>query len=205
MPEPFTPTPTPIKTIFNPTPEKQEDTADPYITKQVNPSSAFIGDVLVFTLTVGDHGSVAAQSVIVKDTLPDYLDILSATSTRGTVSIEGQTVVVVIGTVRPTDMIYIQIRARISDRNPPSIGYNTAHLSTTSSGDDPNNNTDTAIFTISRPGANETPIPIPPELPRTGTPADEHGSQLPMTLIALLLLALGLLLRRGGRRRVSRS
>jgi uncharacterized repeat protein (TIGR01451 family) len=162
----------------------------------VNPSNAFPGDLLVFTLTVGNYGSIAAESVTVQDTLPNYLDILSVTETQGSTSIEGQTVIVVLGTVKPSDIITIQIRAQINDNNAPSVGYNTARISTTSSTDNPDNNTHTVAFTISPPGENKTPLPIPSELPLTGTSDDLGGNQLPFILIGMLLVTLGLLLRR---------
>jgi uncharacterized repeat protein (TIGR01451 family)/MYXO-CTERM domain-containing protein len=150
---------------------------------------------LEFTLTVGDHGTVAAKDVIVKDTLPDYLSILSVTASRGNVSTEGQTVLVVIGTVEPTDVITITIRARIN-QSAPSVGYNTAHISTSSPTDNPNNNSDTVTFVIPEPGVAATPIPIPPQLPNTGAPDDMLGSQRLLALLGLIMLALGLLLRR---------
>lgn len=172
---------------------RKKGVADPSITKRVNPGSGYIGDVLVFTITVRNQGTLVADNVVVQDTLPDYLDILGVKATRGEVSIEGQTVLVNIGTVAPGDVITIDITTRINDRVNVPVGYNTARISTTSTTDDPGNNTDTAIFTILWP--NTTPLPIPPELPRTGTPAiaDERHA---LTLLGMLLLLLGLALRR---------
>lgn len=158
-----------------------------------------IGDELDFTIVVGNRGSRAAEDVVMTDSLPAYLDILSVTAGRGDVSVDGNDVTVGIGRVEPGEIIVIRIRTRISARAPaPSIGFNTALITTTSPSDDPVNNRSTVVFVIVVPGL--TPLPVPPTLPRTGAPPAEGGSSLPpLVLIGLGLAVLGFVIRRRAR------
>src|SRR5262245_13091617 len=115
-PSPATPviatsTPTPPSGAVTPPPTKvpPSGTADPAITKAVNVPEAHIGDEVIFTLTVTNRGTVNAADVVVTDPVPDFLDVIEATTTRGNVSSEGRTVRVVIGTVAPGEVITITI------------------------------------------------------------------------------------------------
>src|SRR6185295_16807574 len=112
---------------------------------------------------------ITADNVVVTDKLPIYLDILDATTTRGTVSIEGQSLYITIGSVAPNDLIFIRVRTRINALAQPSVGYNTAILSSSTDADS-SNNTSTVSFVI-LPNNLElpaTPVPVPPSLPNTG-------------------------------------
>ena len=147
---------------------------------------------------MGNRGSRAAENVVVHDTLPSYLDILDVSASRGDVSVSGNDVTVGIGRVEPGEIVTIRIRTRISGRAPaPTVGYNTAVITTTSPGDDPSNNRSTAVFVIVVPGL--TPLPVPPELPRTSAPADRGTPLAPLTLLAAALAGVGLALRRRAR------
>src|SRR5262245_2864804 len=115
-PTPATPviatsTPTPPSGAVTPPPTKvpPAGTADPAVTKAVNVPEAHIGDEVIFTLTVTNRGTVNAADVVVTDPVPDFLDVIEATTTRGNVSSEGRTVRVVIGTVAPGEVITITI------------------------------------------------------------------------------------------------
>lgn len=209
-----TPTSTPGGSQPTPTaiPRKGEPgIADPFITKSVNVAEARIGDEIVFTLTVGNRGTDTAEDVVVTDPIPDYLDVIEASTTRGNVSSSGRTVIVDIGRVAPGDEVSIRIRVRVNERAQPPEGRNGVTVSTSSPGDDPGNNTSQVTFRIVV-DATATPAPAEPQPAPAPQPTPATPTRLPRTagdegnLAALLglggLFALGasLLIRRAARR-----
>lgn len=136
--------------------------ADPYITKRANLEQVQVGDFVEFTLTVGNTGSAAATDVVVTDPIPGFLTVYNATTTRGLISVSGNTVTIEIGTVEPGEIITIVIRTRVNQQVAPPDNRNTATLSTTSSGDDPSNNASSAsLITSAAPTATPTPSSVP--------------------------------------------
>jgi uncharacterized repeat protein (TIGR01451 family) len=183
------PTPGPTKT-----PRPKHEQADPAITKEANVSEAKIGDEIGFTVRVTNNGPGTANDVVVTDPIPDYLDVIEATTTRGNVSSNGRTVIVTIGKVPAGDEVTIRIRVRVNERAAPPDGRNTATLTTSSPGDDPSNNSAGVTFAIIGPvtptvavGPEATATPAPPAiLPNTGA-AEENSSRV--SLLAALGLA----------------
>jgi uncharacterized repeat protein (TIGR01451 family) len=98
---------------------------DPYVTKRGEPSQAYVGDEVVFTLVVGNRGDGVANGVRVVDPLPVYLDVVEVTTTKGTVEISPppppQTVTVTIGQVAPSEQITIVIRTRVNENATPPM------------------------------------------------------------------------------------
>jgi uncharacterized repeat protein (TIGR01451 family) len=183
-----------------PSPISGSPSAQVFVLKSVYPDRGRIGDELEFVIRVGNKGSVAAKSVVMTDTLPDYLDILEATASRGAGSVQGQTIRVDIGTVEPDEVITIRVRTRINALAQPSVGFNTAVITTSSTSDDPSDNTSTVVFTIIPGDGPQAPVPtpevVPPELPRTGA-ADNRALGGPLiAMLGFMLLAMGILLRR---------
>jgi LPXTG-site transpeptidase (sortase) family protein len=132
--------------------------ADPLLTKTSNVSQAAVGDPVTYTIRVTNQGNVDAENVIVRDTLPSNLELDSANSTKGTVTITPpRKVIVEIGTVSPGEIVTITIHATVISASPSTI-TNTARLTTTTPSDNPLNNT------------SSTPVTIPssPLLPETG-------------------------------------
>ncbi len=188
-------TPGPIKTpgpTSTPRPSSKPDLADPAISKSSSVSEAKIGDEITFTIQVTNSGPGTAQDVVVTDPIPDYLDVIEATTTRGDVSSNGRTVRVTIGKVPAGDEVTIHIRVRVNERAMPPSGRNSVSLTTSSPGDDPSNNTSEVTFmilgpltpTVLAPTPTATPL-TPVILPVTGA-ADDTSSR------ALLFGALGL-------------
>lgn len=180
-----------------PSPEPPQGSPDPFVIKTVNPSQGRIGDILDFTITVGNRGSVVARDVVVTDNIPSYLDILGVTTTRGTPSIEGQMVSVAIGSVAPGELVVIHIQTRINALAQPGVGYNTATV-VSREDSNPNNNTSTITFIIivDSPPPAPTPLVVPPELPRTGAPNEGNGSLPLLLVLGVLMVAVGLAIRR---------
>ena len=152
--------------------------ADPALTKYGDPASARVGDIVTFTITVSNSGNASAANVVVTDTKPAFLDIL-------TVSISpnpGLTVIplangfsINFGTVDPGDFYTILVVTRVNSLGLPPGGANNASLVTTSPTDRPFNNAGAANVSISitpsiLPGTGfaplrETLLPVqPPEL-----------------------------------------
>lgn len=144
-PEPSTPTPKP-KTGGKP---------DPVITKWSDVTEAKPGDKVTFTIEVTNRGEHAAVDCVVTDVIPQYLDILSASTTQGSVTVDGQTVRAEIGTVGPQFVVRIYIYTQVSEDVPR-----------------PHQMENVAVLTSPNAGERRTPpviIKVPPEeMPTTG-------------------------------------
>jgi LPXTG-site transpeptidase (sortase) family protein len=122
--------------------------ADPLLTKASDISQAAIGDSVTYTITVTNNGNEDAEDVTVTDTLPSNLQLDSANSTKGTTTLTPpRTVTVDIGTIAPGEIITIKIDATIISGSPSTI-TNTAHLTTSTTTDNPLNNTGSTSITI---------------------------------------------------------
>jgi len=86
---------------------------DPQISKSADPSLLIPGDIVTFTLTVTNKGSLAAQNVTVVDPIPAPLIVQSATTSQGTYAINSNTVTFTIGTVNPGAVIILTVKARV--------------------------------------------------------------------------------------------
>src|SRR5215212_5676058 len=195
--EPATRTPTSVPVLTNtpgptntprPTatkePSSKPDLADPAITKSSSVSEAKIGDEITFSIRVTNNGPGTAEDVVVTDPIPDYLDVIEATTTSGDVSSSGRTVIVTIGKVHAGDEVTIRIRVRVNERAEPPGGRNSVSLTTSSPGDDPSNNSSAVSFAILGPvtptvlALTPTATPVTPAiLPVTGA-ADDTSSRV---------------------------
>ncbi|MBK9711643.1 MAG: DUF11 domain-containing protein [Kouleothrix sp.] len=214
-----TDTPPPTATSTPKPPPTEQIVADPAITKSASVAEARVGDEITFTIVVTNRGNRTANDVVVTDSLPDYLDLLDATASRGSLTVSGRTVTVDIGSVAPGEQITLRIRARVNERAQPPSGRNGVSLTTSSSTDDPSNNSAEVTFAIlGGSGATATPeeaspaatpaptdlpptaAPVPRNLPRTG--GEDASARLPiLAALGLAALALSMLLRRRARQR----
>jgi uncharacterized repeat protein (TIGR01451 family) len=200
-PAPTAPTNTPGPTS-TPHPSSKPDLADPAITKSSSVSDAKIGDEITFTIRVTNNGPDTAQDVVVTDPIPDYLDVIEATTTRGNVSSSGRTVIVTIGKVPAGDEVTIRIRVRVNERAAPPGGRNSVSLTTSSPGDDPGNNSSDASFNIIGPvtptvlTATPTATPVTPSiLPGTGAAEDTSSHTVLFAALGVAALLLSLFFR----------
>jgi len=183
-------------------PSSKPDLADPAITKSSSVSDAKIGDEITFTISVTNNGPGTAQDVVVTDPIPDYLDVIEATTTRGDVSSNGRTVIVTIGKVPAGDEVTIHIRVRVNERAAPPTGHNSVSLTTSSPGDNPGNNTSDVTFNIigpvtpTVPVATPTATPVTPViLPTTGAAEDTGSRTLLFAALGMAALLLSLFFR----------
>lgn len=138
--------------------------ADPAVTKYGSPSSATAGSPVVYTITVGNNGNVNATNVVLTDTKPGFLDILSITISPNpglTPVISGNTFTINFGTVRPIDVYIVTIVTRVNAQGQPPGGSNQVSLTTSSPTDRAFNNAASASLQITAGGGDT-------ELPETG-------------------------------------
>lgn len=149
--------PTPMPTA--PTNEPEPRRADPRLSKTADVASARIGDLVTFTLTASNTGDGTARGVIVEDSLPAFLELVSAEASRGQVVVSGMVVGVWIGDLAPGELVTIRLVTRVVGPAAPPANRNGARLTTTSGSDDPANN------------EASVPIDVPVELQPTAAPS----------------------------------
>jgi len=208
-------TPTSTRPTNTPTPKSTKpEIADPLITKAVNVTEARVGDEVIFTITVKNRGTAAANDVVVTDPFPEYLDVIEATTTRGNITSNGRTVIITIGRLEETDTVTIRIRTRVNALAQPGEARNVVTLSTSNTSDDPSNDTSEVTFKIVAeatptatpqpgPGGSQPAQPAQPakpaKLPKTGT-EDRGNSTLLLAVAGLLAIAMSLLISRTARK-----
>jgi len=142
--------------------------ADPAVTKFGSPTSASVGEVVVYTLTVGNNGSNPATGVVLTDTKPSFLDIISISISPNpglTPVISGNTFTINFGTVNPSDVYTVTVLTRVNSLGVPPGGANNVSIVTTSATDLIPNNSSSAQLVIVAPVTN------PPSAQKTLLPA----------------------------------
>lgn len=131
-----------------------------------------------------------ATGVVVEDTLPDFLAIVSATADRGEVTVSSNTVRVIIGELAPGESIAVRVVARVTQAPAPPNNQNLAIVSSES----PDANLDNNRASVA--------LGSPPPVTLPGTSSTGAG-MLPAlaTMLGLMLIAGSLLVRRRARRK----
>ncbi|PAT36519.1 DUF11 domain-containing protein [Vandammella animalimorsus] len=118
-----------------------KDAAEVSLTKEVDKADASVGDEVTFTITVINNGPSAAQAVSVSEQLPSGYTLVSATPSVGAWNAPTWTV----GNLAEAAVETLTVKATV---NATGDYANTATVSsTTTPGDDPSNNSDTATVT----------------------------------------------------------
>jgi uncharacterized repeat protein (TIGR01451 family) len=115
------------------------------------PTTVVAGDLIQYTLTYGNNGNAAASGVLFSDSLPAGLTFLSSTPTQtgnngfGAISWDN------LGPLNPGQSGTITVVAQVS----PTLASGTqltnrADITTTTPGDNPADNSDTALTTVLR-------------------------------------------------------
>jgi LPXTG-site transpeptidase (sortase) family protein len=115
---PASPTPTPTFTgTIQPSPGA---------TKLISPTQAAINQTMTFTIVVRNTGHAPAEAVTLIDdlTVYPYLNIDSAQTNRGTVSISGRRVVVTIGVLAPNEEATVTIVVRVNNTASGTVTIN---------------------------------------------------------------------------------
>lgn len=83
--------------------------------KTVSPGSTQPGGIITFTVTVVNSGPTVINSVTISDPLDSRLTLISASVSKGTVSIVGgRTVVANVGNMNPGESVVLIIRAQVN-------------------------------------------------------------------------------------------
>jgi len=125
--------------------------ADPAVTKYGSPTSAVVGGAVVYTLTVGNNGNANALNVVLTDTKPAFLDIISITISPNpglTPVISGNTFTINFGTVTPADSFVVTVVTRVNLLGQPPGGSNNVSIMTSSPADRTFNNAFSASLQI---------------------------------------------------------
>ena len=89
------------------------------VVKGIDERIAIPGQIITWTITVSNPNENTLNDVVVSDVIMDDLTIVEASSSAGTVVIDGQTVTVTLATLQPGQTVTITIRTRVSDA--PSV------------------------------------------------------------------------------------
>jgi LPXTG-site transpeptidase (sortase) family protein len=125
--------------------------ADPAVSKFGSPTSSTVGSVVVYTLTVGNNGNANATNVVLTDTKPAFLDIISITILPNpglTLVRTGNSFSINFGTVLPTDSYVVTVLTRVNSLGQPPGGSNNVSISTSSPTDRTFNNAFSAALQI---------------------------------------------------------
>lgn len=181
-----TPLPSPIPTATPPPPTAGPPT-DLIIEKLADKQAVAPGGIVVFTLRVSTSlGSSAVSDVVVRDHVPEPLQVIDLASARGHITVEGREVTVYPATLAPGEVVLIHVTARVPVDAEPGMIVNTSTVTTSTPGDPPGNNTSSVPVEV-------VPVFVPQSLPVTADPNEPSllMSILPWLLVSVLLLTLG--------------
>jgi uncharacterized repeat protein (TIGR01451 family)/LPXTG-motif cell wall-anchored protein len=88
---------------------------DPFITKSVNPPFTQPGEIVVWTITVTNPGSINATNIILVDNMPAVVEIQSVTATNGSITFNGQQVTYTQAVLSPGETVTLTITTRVRD------------------------------------------------------------------------------------------
>ncbi len=96
------------------------------LSKSVNPPFAQVGDTVTWTITVSNNSGGAAEGIVVTDTVPDGLEIVSASASAGTLDNDGRRITFTLDRLEPGDRVTIRVETRITGAVDSFIYDNTA-------------------------------------------------------------------------------
>ena len=120
---PHTPTPTltltrtstPTITGTPPTPTATGTIVpNPVFIMVVSPSQAKVNEQLTFTISLRNDGTAPLTSAFIADTFPPYLDVQSATTTKGTITKSAHAIQIALTTVYPGETIVVIIPVTVN-------------------------------------------------------------------------------------------
>ena len=161
--------------------------AEVLIAKSVNADQISRGDTALYSIRVSNTGGSLARDVVVSDDVPAALEVIDLQSGKGNIVVSGQHVTAYPSTLEPGEAATLLVRVRVRPAAPAGLLVNLAQVTTSSPGDDPGNNSDTARMTVVVPAAAPAPAQ---RLPRTAESA--VGPALPWWL-PWLVVATGLM------------
>lgn len=87
--------------------------SSPSISKTVDRPFASPGDTVTFTIFVSNPNGTVANNVVLTDTIPSAFEVVSASASRGSPSVNDQQVTLNIGTLNPGESLTVTILTRV--------------------------------------------------------------------------------------------
>ncbi len=135
------------------------------ITKAVSPSNALPGDTVTFSINVTNDQPQAQTNVVLTDSVVNFLEVVAASSSKGTASFSGQTVRADVGTLASGESVTLTITTRVrADTAAGTIGQNVAFVNTASGSSSSSNVVTVTIGGDGTPTPSPTPLPVGPKL-----------------------------------------
>lgn len=123
--------------------------ADVQITKAAATPTINRGDMASYTLTVRNNGPDIASNVVVTDPIPAGVTFVSASDNR--CSQQGSNIVCNLGNFASGSQVQVTLNFQTSGATACGQLPNVANVSTTTAGDNPNNNQSSATITVNCP------------------------------------------------------
>jgi LPXTG-site transpeptidase (sortase) family protein len=86
----------------------------PALAITVSPTSAKIGENFTFTIKVGNTGTGPTLNNIVVNSFPTYLDVLTVTTTQGSVNKQTHSFIISVGNIKPGELVTIVATVRVN-------------------------------------------------------------------------------------------
>ncbi|MEQ8675003.1 MAG: isopeptide-forming domain-containing fimbrial protein [Aggregatilineales bacterium] len=87
----------------------------PTITKSVNPPFAQPGETVTWTIVVGNPGGTPISNLVVTDTMPAELTVISAVPSSGSATVNGQQIETTIPSLGAGESVTITVTTRVRD------------------------------------------------------------------------------------------
>jgi len=149
----------------------------PVITKWALPQQVSPGEQVTYTIQTTNVGRDAPIDVVVTDIVSEHMEVITATTTQGTVDIAGQTVMASVGVIGQNFVVEVEIVARVRDDAPAPLEIE--NYATFNSPNGGNHRSQPVIVSVSGPGSGSAAL-----LPVTGW-TDVHWG-------ILLVVAIGI-------------
>ena len=171
---------------------KAKPSADLEIIKEANVEKVKVGDKIIWTITVINHGPDVAKNVRVKEVMTGDVEYISSRATRG--SFDYLYALWTIGDMEVGDEVVLTIVCKALTAG---TVVNTAEVVSDTPDPDKDNNKDKAVVIVKKDKPTPDNPPKTPKTPAPKTPATMHATGNPIVMVLLALFALvGVSLRR---------
>lgn len=130
-----------------------------YVTKTVDKSLAAVGDVLVYTIVLGNPKEVPLTEVVVQDSFDarlDHVQVVSASA--GQAVVEGSTLTISSLVLQPGETVMVTVAAQISSRAAPGdVISNVARFQSPEASVHMSNSVDVVVLPGALPATGEAP------------------------------------------------
>ena len=163
-----------------------------FISPEYYPHTMKVGDKIIWTITVINHGPDVAKNVRVKEVMTGDVEYISSRATRG--SFDYLYALWTIGDMEVGEEVVLTIVCKALTAG---TVINTAEVVSDTPDPDKDNNKDKAVVIVKKDKPTPDNPPKTPKTPTPKTPATMHATGNPIVMVLLALFALvGVTLRR---------